>query len=116
MWEAIKKYLWSILEKIAGFFLDLLTWLVEFLYFILSSIYEFFITFFGEILLTLLNAFGEHIPTGLIDNVLTVYEWLEYINKWVPIEYGIKLLLAYFTITLLFSVYKFVRSLIPGLG
>ena len=112
----IRDLIWSALKYVASWLLDLLVWVFEWVYGLVSECLQWLYDLCGEMLIAALNAVAEVMPDGLVDVVLETYEWLEYIDGWVPVKYGIGLLLAYFSIMVILTVIRWVFRLIPGLG
>ena len=112
IWEAIKR----LLKTLCGWLLDLLLWVVEFVYELVNEFMTWIYSFVGEKLLALLKLVKPHIPGDLVDNILGAYQWLEYINEYLPVKLSISLLVAYYSIYLIVTIYRFVKSWIPFVG
>lgn len=114
------EYIWNLivsaLKYLAGWFLDILVWVFEWLYGLVSGFLQWLYELVGGVLVTALEAMADVMPSGVVETVLEAYEWLEYINAWIPIKYGLALLAAYFALTALMAVVRWVMRIIPGLG
>lgn len=99
-------------QKLAKWLLDLFLWVFGWLYALVSEILQWLYDRALDLLITALEAVGEYVPDDVMDVVVATFEWLEYINDWVPIKYGIGLLVAYYSIFLVLRVMRFMKSLI----
>lgn len=116
MLDYLKDLLWDALKKFGGWFLDLFLWLWELAYTHVNEFFDWFFNFCGDKLLDLLDRIAPYIPDGLADTITDTYQWLEYINEWVPVSFAIKLTVAYFAIVLLVIGFRYLRSLLFGSG
>lgn len=66
------------------------------------------------VLLPVLRELGQLIPPEWHDGIATAISWLGYIDTWVPLAFGIKLLVAYYAIKAVLIVIKYVLKAIPG--
>lgn len=112
LWEALK---WCI-AQLAGWFLDLLLWVVEFVYEIANEFLSWLYKLVGEQAIALLKAVKPYVPDDLMSNIVGAYEWLEYINGFLAIKLGITLLVAYYAIYAVIAIYRFIKSFIPFIG
>ena len=116
MLESIFKFFWDFLKRIAGYLADIVLWLVEFLYSLVNGILDFLLVTFADLVVDALEAVKPHVPDDLVSSIVAMYEWLEYIDEWIPISFGIKLLIAYFAIMFVLIVIRWILRLIPGMG
>lgn len=116
MWKWIKDAIVWAVEKLAGWLLDLFLWLFEWVYEVVNVFLSWLFNFAGEALLAVFTKLGEYIPAGLVDNITDAYVWLEYINNYIPVKLGITLLIAYYAIYLVVTIYRTVKSFIPFIG
>lgn len=104
--------IWDLIRNLGRWLLDLLVWLFEWLYGLASECLQWLYDRSVDLVLALLATVAEYVPDGLVDTVTAVFEWLVYINEWVPIKYGIGLLVAYYALYAVLIVYRFFKSLI----
>lgn len=65
---------------------------------------------------SLLDYLFAAIPDAFQADASTYRQYIEVANVWVPLDYGITLLGAYYTFLSVFVVIKFVLKIIPGIG
>lgn len=104
------------LKHIAGWLLDLFVWFFEWMYSVVSEFLQWLFDLMGEVALSVLEGLSGIMPEGLVDAITGTYEWLKYVDDWVPIKFGLGLLCAYFAIMVALAVLRWVLRLIPGLG
>lgn len=113
MWERLKEAFEWLADTLSGWLLDLLVWVIEFLYSMCNDFLSWLFGFEGDMLEKALEKVAGHIPDNLIENILSAYGWLEYINNYVPVKLAITLFIAYFAMYVVISTYRLIRSLIP---
>lgn len=109
MWDWIKRTF----DTLAGYFIDLLVWLLEFVFWIFDTMSRFLWGLVLSLLNSAFDAVRQEMPQGVVDTITASYAWLGYINDWVPLQYGITLFVAYYAIAGLLYVFRIVISLIP---
>ena len=109
IWDFLK----SVFETFAQYFLDLFVWFFEFVYEILNTIFEFFIEIVTDLAVAVLEKIAPYIPENVLETITASYEWLKYINEWVPVTYGLSLFVAYYSIAVAMYVARFLVSLLP---
>ena len=116
MWESLWEALNWLITTFGGWLLDMLMWVIEYVYELVNEFLSWLYSYVGEMAISFLNRIKPHIPGNLIDNILGAYQWLEYINEYVPVKLSISLLVAYYGIYLIITIYRFVKSWIPFIG
>ncbi len=109
-------WVFSIFEKIAEYFLDLFMWFFEFLFWLFDSLLRFMWDLARPLVIACLEAGAEHLPDGWIETIVDGYFWFQYINEWVPVDYAIKLFIAYYSIATAFYVTRVSLTFILPLG
>lgn len=109
MWAWIK----DTFDTLAKYFLDLFVWLIEFVFWIFDTVSRFLWELIVSLIKTMFDAVSEKMPAGVVEAITDSYVWLEYINEWVPIQFGITLFVAYYTIAALVYVFRLLISLLP---
>ncbi len=107
------KWVEETFDTLAEYFLDLFVWFFEFVFGILNFLFEFLSEFASGLAVEGLEAAAKHVPEDLFDTILASYEWLRYIDGWVPVTYSLVLLVAFYALAIAMYIARFLISLIP---
>lgn len=105
--------IWTLLKTLGGWLLDLLFWVLEFVFDIANMFFGWIVDLVVGLAKSVFNAIADKLPAGLVETVTDAYAWLEYIDEWFPLSFGIKLFVAYYAIKLTLNVIKWVLKAIP---
>ena len=115
-WDAIKDFFKSTYNKIAEYVIDLFIWLYEYVFYIINTFLDWMLNLLADLLVAAIESISPYLPSGLIETIMDSFAYLQYINGWVPVKLAIQLTIAYYAIALVLGVFRFVLSLIPGVG
>ena len=106
----------STFDTLARYFLDLLMWFFEFIFLLFDSFLRFLWELVRPLVIDCLAAGAAYLPGGWVDTIVDGYFWFQYINNWVPVDYAIKLFIAYYSIAVAFYVTRVSLTFILPLG
>lgn len=113
MIDWIVNAIWSVLERLGGWFVSLFVWLFEFLYDLVVSFIGFILELVDVLIGYVLAGLMDLVPDDWVDTVTSAYSMLEYIDSWIPVSYGLKLFLAYYGIKTIMIPIKWTLKAIP---
>lgn len=116
MFDWILEAIWSAVRKFAEWITTVFVWVWEWLYSFVNEFLGWLFESSAEYLQEIIQSIKPHIPAGVVENIVSAYDWLQYINDWVPVKYAITLFLAYFAIKYVLVVGRWVKSCIPFIG
>lgn len=114
MWDWIKGMVWSALKALAKLALDVFLAFWQWVYDFLNESWDYVVEKVGDGIVELITELGKLLPSDSIDNILKTYQWLEYIDSWVPLKFGIGLLVTYYSMALIKKVGKYFLSIVFG--
>ncbi len=106
-------WLANVLGILAGYVLDFLVWLLEFVFWIFDALLHFLWGLIKPIIDSCWEVLSSHLPPDLISSIIASYEWLQYIGQWVPIQYGITLFVAYYSLASGLYIARVIISFFP---
>ncbi len=112
MWDVVKEAL----KKAFGWFFEAIAWLAAFLYTLVNEILTFIFELCSELFLEAIHQLDRYIPGELESTITATFEWLQYIEAWIPVSYAFKLVIAFYGIWLILGLYRTLKSFIPFIG
>jgi hypothetical protein len=107
--------LWEFLSQLGKWFLDLLLWLLEWIFEIVNMFFEWIVGFTVDLLEEFIDLVAPHIPANLSGVISDVFMYLSYIEPWFPVKFGLSLFIAYYGAKFVLLVVKWILKLIPGI-
>lgn len=67
------------------------------------------------LLIPVLEEIGEQIPDDWNSGIESFLQWISYLDSWLPLSFGIRLLLAFYGIKATLNAIKWLLKSVPGI-
>ncbi|MCC8164896.1 MAG: hypothetical protein LIQ31_01785 [Planctomycetes bacterium] len=112
MWDMAKEFL----KSVFGWLFEAIAWFAVFIYHLFNELLSFLYGLCGDLFLEAIHQIDRYVPGDLEISIKASFEWLQYIEAWVPVSFAFKLVVAFYGIWLILGLYRTLKSFIPFIG